>query len=137
MEFCYTFDGYLTNDDSQSGTMLRYALEASNEKTILFKFDNIQTGAVIDFDLVEHAMLNDLEPTPLRITLVNASKLNKEIRLRDVVLPWLFDGAFGEPGYSYHLRAGESVTLQTAFNSVTGRKSWTKDVSLVMRQEQA
>ena len=135
MEFCYTFDGILTNEDSQSGTMLRYVMDNANEKSILFIFDNIHVDDYINLDFVDHQTLNEADQTALRITIINASKLGKAIYLRNIGLPWLFDPAYGEPNYYVMLQAGESVTLQTVFNTVTGKKAWTKDVQLSLFQE--
>lgn len=135
MEFCYTFDGILTNEDSQSGSMLRYVMDNANEKSILFIFDNIHVDSHINLEFVDHQFLNVNDPTALRITIINASKLGKAIVLRTLRLPWLIDPANGESNYYCMLSAGESVTLQTAFNTQTGMKAWTKDVSLSLFQE--
>lgn len=112
-------------------------MDTANEKSIIFKFDNIQVDSPIYLELIEHHMLNETDPTALRLTIINASKLGKAIVLRTLRLPWLFDPANGEPGYYCILLEGDSVTLQTAFNTKTGKKTWTKDVYLELFQEQA
>ncbi len=135
MEFCFTFDGHLSNSDSLSNSYLLYDIETVNEKVIIFDQDDIQVASTIPFDFNEHPFLSDNEPTPLRVTIINASTLSKRIKLRDMGIPWLIDKTYGEVGYYYHIRPKQSVTLKTAFNTATGIKSWFFEESLSFYQD--
>jgi hypothetical protein len=121
-EFCYLFNPsfqvFPPNDS--------YNIEFTVEKEFIHTLSIQNWGpSNLHIDLDEsQPWLDENDPTMLRLTIVNNSQEGQMIILRYMVLSWLIDLANGEPDHKYLIHPGEAITLQTAINDITNKKSW-------------